>query len=381
MSLVLAICFLSFRLTPSQSQCSDPIDLNTASLSELDALPYVTSTTAQLIIDFRPICSPLELTYSPKKISGITQNRVNTNWKYYSDETCDASSCCKATASCDDATPAPTTSTTSSNSYSYTWITGDWSDCSADCDTGTQERSVTCQQTYESTISTVIDAYCESDINAGDKPVSKQVCNTDECPSYSWITGEWRSCVSSSDSSDSCEQKRNVTCFETVTAVEVENSNCDASSKPDTTQSCDNCARTATSAANTPTDVSEASGSNVESVQLDVLQTYNHEKCNTEDYYNLPDSSSSNLLIARRGCAPDLWLFVKRTTIDSDTKSLNSTNWKLSVKMVKDLLNDDTSDSDNFEDASDEWNGYLAWECMFVIVFFFFCFRCFLCYS
>ena len=359
--IIFVLAFAHFGFL-ANGQCDDPIDLNTASSSELDSLPYITSTTAQQIIDFRPICSPLELTYSPKKISGITSNRVNNNWRWYSDQDCDTT-CCRADASCSSNSNTPSPTTAPSTTYSYEWITGSWSDCSKDCDTGTQERSVTCQQTVGSVISTVIDAYCESDVSLSDKPASKQVCNTDECPNYEWISSQWSSCMtsnsgSSGSSSSTCEQTRNVTCYDTTTGTaQSSDANCDSSSKPDTSQSCDNCERTASE---------DSIGSNVDSVTvtLDILQSYNHEKCTTDDYYNLPDDNDGNLLIVRRLCNPDLWLFVKRASVDGSTQELDVSNWKVRSRLIKDVLNDDETDTSNFEDASSIWNGYLQWESM-----------------
>eukprot|EP01083_Nonionella_stella_P121620 365487_1 len=91
--------FCAVVIAHSEDICDQPIDLNTATLSELDSLPYISSSAAQLIMDIRPICSPLELTFSPKKIIGITENRLNDKWNWFESKRC-LKTCCQADASC-----------------------------------------------------------------------------------------------------------------------------------------------------------------------------------------------------------------------------------------------------------------------------------------
>ena len=121
---------------------------------------------------------------------------------------------------------------------------------------------------------------------------------------------------SSSSGSCACEQTRNVTCYDTTTGTAQSGddiNNCDASSKPDTSQSCENCARTA--AADSMSGVIRCDVDN--SVTLDILQSYNHEKCTTDDYYNLPDNSETNLLIVRKLGINYIRFFMSRFNPDS----------------------------------------------------------------
>ena len=86
--------------TTDPTCAEEPMDLNTANITELDKLPYIDLIKAQQIIDYRPICSPLELTIDPKKISQITIGRLNTNWDWYVNQSCNVT-CCLADATCD----------------------------------------------------------------------------------------------------------------------------------------------------------------------------------------------------------------------------------------------------------------------------------------
>ena len=58
----------------------------------------------------------------------------------------------------------------------YSWTTGSWGDCSSPCgNAGTQTRTVTCQNQAGSTVA-------DSNCDAGSKPATSQVCNTQSCP-------------------------------------------------------------------------------------------------------------------------------------------------------------------------------------------------------
>ena len=58
--------------------------------------------------------------------------------------------------------------------WSYDWITGDWSQCSADCGGGTQTRAVACQRSDGQTVE---DVFCD----AASRPAASQECNTQGC--------------------------------------------------------------------------------------------------------------------------------------------------------------------------------------------------------
>ena len=58
--------------------------------------------------------------------------------------------------------------------WTYTWKTGDWSECSADCGGGTQTRSVSCQRTDGLIVE---DVFCDAE----NKPASSQTCNEQGC--------------------------------------------------------------------------------------------------------------------------------------------------------------------------------------------------------
>lgn len=71
--------------------------------------------------------------------------------------------------------------------WSYSWITGGWSSCSASCGGGTQTRTVTCQRSDGVSLP---DGFC-----AGiTKPNTSTSCNTQTCYTYSWYSGSYGSC-------------------------------------------------------------------------------------------------------------------------------------------------------------------------------------------
>ena len=176
---------------------------------------------------------------SPKKVRGITENRLNTNWQWFSDESC-ADTCCEAYAECSSDSP--------DLSVSYSWDSGTWTDCSAECGGGTQCRSVAC---LDDTDTAVDDAWCAASTS---KPVDKELCNTDACAEWTWTPSEWSAC----DASAECTQTRTLTCADTANDVEsTQNGDeCDADSVPVTQQACDAslCSKMVSEAADTAVD-------------------------------------------------------------------------------------------------------------------------------
>ena len=75
--------------------------------------------------------------------------------------------------------------------WSYDWITGDWSQCSADCGGGTQTRTVACQRSDGQTVE---DVFCD----AASRPAASQECNTQGCEECKYAysnNGAVASCV------------------------------------------------------------------------------------------------------------------------------------------------------------------------------------------
>jgi len=115
--------------------------------------------------------------------------------------------------------PAPL-SQQACNPCSYTWASGTWSTCSAECD-GTRTRSVTCMDPFNQPAEP---SRCDTP-----PPVSQQTCNP--C-SYTWTTGTWSQCSAECDG----VQQRTVQCVNPSGAVVTEDRCTDA--RPAGAQSC-----------------------------------------------------------------------------------------------------------------------------------------------
>ncbi|XP_066465335.1 ADAMTS-like protein 4 isoform X1 [Eleutherodactylus coqui] len=107
------------------------------------------------------------------------------------------------------------------------WYTGPWSECSTDCDEGSQRRDVICVTKMGSDFN-VTDA---SECAHLEKPPSLQSCNAGPCGSR-WFTTPWSTC------SQSCEggvQVREVRC---LAPDKTYSQQCDLDSKPEEKKAC-----------------------------------------------------------------------------------------------------------------------------------------------
>lgn len=118
----------------------------------------------------------------------------------------------------------------------YSWIPGEWSECSKSCGTGSRTRSVTCRNA-EGLI--VDDSFC-----TGQKPEELSPCNTQACTfNYSWVTGSYGLC---SETCGGGVQDRSLGCLRDD-GVYVPHSLC-PSPQPQTQRACNTqaCAPTCT---------------------------------------------------------------------------------------------------------------------------------------
>ncbi|MFZ5439745.1 MAG: thrombospondin type-1 domain-containing protein [Myxococcota bacterium] len=123
-------------------------------------------------------------------------------------------------------TPPATTQTCNTQACpTYTWQTSAWSACSMTCGGGTQTRSALC---VDATGQVVSNTLC-----TGTPPMTMQSCNTQACPSGTWMAGAWGVC---SVSCGGGTQSRTVVCVDSSGAV-LPASACTAT-PPATTQTC-----------------------------------------------------------------------------------------------------------------------------------------------
>ncbi|XP_068201484.1 A disintegrin and metalloproteinase with thrombospondin motifs 6-like [Palaemon carinicauda] len=94
----------------------------------------------------------------------------------------------------------PPTPTPKEQELLYTWLVGEWSECTAECGGGVQSRNVYCLE--EVTGSPVNHKFCE-----GEMPDIVQSCNDLECGE--WLVGEWEECSAECDLG---ERQRSVAC-------------------------------------------------------------------------------------------------------------------------------------------------------------------------
>lgn len=108
---------------------------------------------------------------------------------------------------------------------SYVWVGTNWSICTNLCGSGTQTRSVTCQQ-EDGTV--VNDSNCSNP-----KPVISQACNVQACEAYMWIQSGFTPC---SVSCGGGTQTQTVSCKNAQNQT-VSNSFC-SGTQPATSQGC-----------------------------------------------------------------------------------------------------------------------------------------------
>ncbi|XP_072015849.1 A disintegrin and metalloproteinase with thrombospondin motifs 10-like isoform X3 [Amphiura filiformis] len=117
---------------------------------------------------------------------------------------------------------------------SGSWETGPFSQCDVTCGEGTQQRAVFCTSTYTN-------AQVSCDPNT--KPRTTQSCYNGQCQSGQWAHTQYSSC------SVTCGQgiqTRSVYCYSPIGNNQLDESDCDANTKPSTTATCNagNCPST-----------------------------------------------------------------------------------------------------------------------------------------
>ena len=110
----------------------------------------------------------------------------------------------------------------------YTWITAEWTECSAECGYGERQRNVWCVLTNNDTA--VDGGHCQ-----GTKPDSRLQCYSEEHCRYTWWYGNWTSC------STECGQgtrSRELACYLTNNNTRVDNHRCPDDSIPADVSGC-----------------------------------------------------------------------------------------------------------------------------------------------
>jgi hypothetical protein len=120
------------------------------------------------------------------------------------------------------------------------WVTGTYGDCSSSCGGGTQTRTVVCKKTRDGSTTTVSDSSC-----SGTKPSASQVCNTQACSTYEWMTGNYGDCntggqvdPNTGQSCGSGSQSRTVTCVQTNDGNKVVADSQCSGTKPGAVREC-----------------------------------------------------------------------------------------------------------------------------------------------
>ncbi|XP_046402802.1 LOW QUALITY PROTEIN: papilin [Ischnura elegans] len=122
---------------------------------------------------------------------------------------------------------------------SYTWVAGDFSQCSATCGGGVMTREVVCVRRRNQ--ETVPDDLCDP----GSRLPSNNTCAEDPCPPQ-WVVGEWSSCseTCAGENSTGGVRTRKVHCEQIISgglAAIVSDSSClegEAGEQPPTSEPC-----------------------------------------------------------------------------------------------------------------------------------------------
>ncbi|XP_062902795.1 thrombospondin type-1 domain-containing protein 4 isoform X1 [Mobula hypostoma] len=99
----------------------------------------------------------------------------------------------------------------------FSWFTGPWSQCSADCSNGTQLRSVVCLEKTDDKVMVAEDVQCSH----LQRPASEQICHLRKCD-VKWYTTEWSAC------SKSCESGYRVREVRCLADDMTQSNNCDS---------------------------------------------------------------------------------------------------------------------------------------------------------
>ncbi|XP_063908818.1 A disintegrin and metalloproteinase with thrombospondin motifs 7 isoform X2 [Zophobas morio] len=124
----------------------------------------------------------------------------------------------------------------------YSWIMGDWSQCSATCGGGVQDRKPLCQESTVGEVPSVVDGasrivdelMCES----SERPEEwAKTCNDDPCPTHWWV-GPWQSCpVTCAKTNETPMKRRSVMCVDGQ-EMALPDRFCDKNAKPLEYSSC-----------------------------------------------------------------------------------------------------------------------------------------------
>ncbi|XP_076815681.1 papilin-like isoform X1 [Clavelina lepadiformis] len=105
------------------------------------------------------------------------------------------------------------------------WMSGEWSECSAQCGRGMQTRMVVCAVLRNATYTIFPDDHC---VQEREKPPVMKNCSKPSCPA-TWFTGPWDDCTASCDGGI---QTRSVMCLSELTYMPEDEETCLLSRKP-----------------------------------------------------------------------------------------------------------------------------------------------------
>ncbi|KAG8435871.1 hypothetical protein GDO86_007096 [Hymenochirus boettgeri] len=106
------------------------------------------------------------------------------------------------------------------------WKTGEWSDCLVTCGKGQKHRQIWCQFGEDR----LADRFCEAET----KPVPVQTCQQQDCAS--WQVGSWGQCTAACGPG---YQMRAVKCVVGAYGSVVDDTDCNAATRPTDTQDCE----------------------------------------------------------------------------------------------------------------------------------------------